>query len=143
MYVRVTWGSHHLPRVFWEHAYGGAGVGMDLRVGWQPKQQRAGVRLTLEAPVGSPALQQLLLLKPSCHGLTQTQRYKRQGPELAQTTEKGVSRTPSTTLYSFSLEASVPRSQTNRAGAESWPTLATGVAFCAQDFRTLCLQPIH
>lgn len=109
----LLWGEH---KVQWEHAHGSAGVGMDLRVGWKPKQQRAEVRSTLKAPVGAPVLQQFLLLKPSCHGLTQTQRHKQQGPELAQTTEKGVSRTLSTILCSFSLEASVPRVQTNRAG---------------------------
>lgn len=54
------------PSVQWEHAHGGAGAGMDTRVGWQPKQQGAGVGSALGAPLDPPVLQQLPRLKPSC-----------------------------------------------------------------------------
>ena len=40
-----------------KHAHGGAGAGMDIRVGWQPKQQGTMVGSTLGSFIGTPVLQ--------------------------------------------------------------------------------------
>lgn len=97
---------------------------MDMRVGWQPKQQGAGVGSTLEAPIYTPVLQQLPLLKPSCHGLTQTQ-----GPGLEQAIEKGASCTSTLPCAAFPWRPQVPRGQANRAGSGGWPAEGAGGDF--------------
>lgn len=40
-----------------KHAHEGAGAGMDMRVGWQPKQQGVVAGSTLGAFIGTPVLQ--------------------------------------------------------------------------------------